>query len=87
VKGADLTLMGFYDQGHVRVEKNFLTGDGQRNGVNAINLAGAGVGLSLGKDGDFLLRATAAWRTEDEAPVADRTKRIPRVWLQAIRWF
>lgn len=87
VKGADLTLMGFYDQGYVRVEKNFLTGDGQRNGVNAINLAGAGVGVSLGKDGDFLLRATAAWRTEDEEPVVDRTKRIPRVWLQAIRWF
>lgn len=87
VKGADVTLSGFYDQGHVRVEKNFLTGDQQRNGVNTINLAGAGVGLSLGKDGDFLLRATAAWRTEDESPVADRAKRIPRVWFQAIRWF
>lgn len=87
VKGADLTLSGFYDQGHVRVEKNYLTGDQQRNGVNTINLAGAGVGLSLGKDGDFLLRATAAWRTEGEGPVADRAKRIPRVWFQAIRWF
>lgn len=87
VKGADVTLMGFYDQGHVRVEKDFVTGDQQRNGVNAINLAGAGVGLSLGKDGDFLLRATAAWRTESERPIADGTKRIPRVWLQAIRWF
>lgn len=87
VKGADVTISGFYDQGSVRVEKNFLTGDQQRNGVNEINLSGAGVGLSLGKDGDFLLRATAAWRLEDESPVVDRTKRIPRVWLQAIRWF
>jgi len=87
VKGADLTLMGFYDQGHIRVEKDFVTGDQQRNGVHIVNLSGAGVGLSLGKDGDFLLRATAAWRTDSEAPVADRVKRIPRVWFQAIRWF
>ncbi|MEQ1854270.1 MAG: ShlB/FhaC/HecB family hemolysin secretion/activation protein, partial [Chthoniobacteraceae bacterium] len=87
VKGADVTISGFYDQGSVRVEKDLVSGDQQRNGVNEITLAGAGVGLSLGKDGDFLLRATAAWRTEGEGPVVDRAKRIPRVWLQAIRWF
>jgi hemolysin activation/secretion protein len=87
IRGGDLTLSGFYDFGHVRIEKDFVTGDQQANGRNERNLAGAGVGLSLGKDGDFLVRAVAAWRLEDEAPTADRVKRIPRIWFQAVRWF
>jgi hemolysin activation/secretion protein len=87
IRGGDLTLSGFYDLGHVRIEKDFVTGDQQFNGRNERNLAGAGVGLSLGKDGDFLIRAAAAWRLEDEGPTSDRVKRIPRVWFQAVRWF
>ena len=87
IRGGDLTLSGFYDLGHVRIEKDFVTGDAQVNNRNQRNLAGAGLGLSLGKDGDFLFRAAAAWRTENEAPTADRVKRIPRVWFQAVKWF
>jgi hemolysin activation/secretion protein len=87
VRGGDVTLSGFYDVGHVRVEKDFVTGEQQFNGRNQRNLAGAGVGLSLGRDGDFLFRAAAAWRLENEPATVDQVKRIPRIWFQAVRWF
>ncbi len=87
IRGADLTLSGFYDVGHVRVDKDFFAGEQAFRGRNNRTLAGAGVGLSLGKDGDFLFRAVAAWRMEDEPATADGVKRSPRVWFQAVRWF
>jgi hemolysin activation/secretion protein len=87
IRGGDLTLSGFYDVGHVRVDKDYVAGEQAFNGRNNRTLAGAGVGLSLGRDGDFLFRAVAAWRTENEEPTVDGVKRIPRVWFQAVRWF
>jgi hemolysin activation/secretion protein len=87
IRGGDLTLSGFYDVGWVQVDKDFVIGEQAFRGRNQRSLAGAGVGLSLGKDGDFLFRATAAWRMEDEAATVDTVKRSPRVWFQAVRWF
>ncbi len=83
LQGGDVTVSGFYDIGHVRVNKDPLATETK----NERNLAGYGLGLSLGKDGDYLLRAFAAWRAENEAPLADGAKRIPRIWFQAIKWF
>jgi hemolysin activation/secretion protein len=79
----DVTLTGFWDQGHVRLNKDQLPTDN----ANERNLSGYGIGASLGKDSDFLLRATAAWRNEDERATSDTTQRVPRVWVQGIKWF
>lgn len=83
VWGGDFTVSGFYDVGWVKVNQDPFTTDTQ----NERNLAGYGVGLSLAKDSDFLLRTSAAWRAERERPLADGVRRIPRIWFQAIKWF
>ena len=88
----DVTMMGFWDQGHVQVFENRPTGgppgcNAVRCSQNARNLSGFGVGASAGRDNDYVLRMSAAWRNEDEAPQSDSANRIPRLWLQGIKWF
>jgi len=86
----DVTLSGFYDQGWVRIQENAIPpAGGVTTPANANNrrLNGFGIGGSVGRDSDFVLRATVAWRLEDEAPTSDTAQRIPRVWVQGIKWF
>lgn len=80
--GGSLVLAGFYDFGHVKINKVFKGGAG----VNLRNLQGVGFGVNLGKEGDYLLRSSVAWRVEREQPVSD-VDRTPRVWVQAMKWF
>ena len=88
IGGGDATVSGFYDQGHVRINKDALPSTGNPAvDNNNRNLAGWGVGASLGKDSDFVIRMTASWRLENEAPQSDPAPRTPRVWVQGIKWF
>jgi hemolysin activation/secretion protein len=79
----DLTLLTFYDYGWAHINENPLPTDTGNKRV----LGGYGVGMSAGQDGGFLVRASAAWSTSNEPPQSDPAKRIPRVWVQAIKWF
>jgi len=86
----DLTLSAFYDQGWVEIQKNRILPPGV--GLTAANanfrsLSGYGIGASVGRDGDYIVRASAAWQNENEAPTSDTSSRVPRVWVQAIKWF
>jgi hemolysin activation/secretion protein len=88
VAGGDMSLSGFYDQGWVRINENALPATGNTvNDQNNKRLSGYGIGASLGKDTDFILRMSAAWRNENEQPTSDTAPRIPRVWVQGIKWF
>jgi hemolysin activation/secretion protein len=78
----DLTLIGFYDHGWARMNKTPLASDTENNR----SLGGYGVGVSAGQDGGFLVRASAAWKTHG-IPQSDTAQRVPRVWVQAIKWF
>jgi len=78
----DLTLTGFYDHGWARVNEHPLLTDSENNR----SLGGYGVGVSAGQDGGFLVRAYAAWATHGTAE-SDTAQRVPRVWVQAIKWF
>ena len=84
----DLSVSGFYDQGWVRINENAAPSTGSPLADNNNRaLSGYGIGASLGKDSDFVLRAMAAWRLENEAPQSDTAPRYPRIWVQGIKWF
>lgn len=78
----DLTLTGFYDHGWARINEHPLPTDTENNR----SLGGYGFGASAGQDGGFLVRAMAAWATHGVAQ-SDTQPRVPRVWVQAIKWF
>ena len=82
ILGGDLTLIGFYDHGWARINETPLSDDKE----NHRSLGGYGLGLSAGQDGNFIVRASAAWASHGEAQ-ADSAARVPRVWLQAVKWF
>jgi len=78
----DLTLTGFYDHGWARINEHPLPTDTENNR----SLGGYGFAASAGQDGGFLVRAMAAWATHGIAQ-SDTQPRVPRVWVQAIKWF
>lgn len=79
----ELTVMAFYDWGQVHVNEKPPATETR----NKRSIAGYGLGTQLGREGEFIVRASAAWRAEHERPTADQAKRDPRVWLQAVKWF
>jgi hemolysin activation/secretion protein len=83
VFGGGFTLSGHYDFGWVKVNQDPFPTDRE----NKRSIAGYGVGASLGNEGNFIVRATASWRQGSELPESDTAKRVPRIWLQAIKWF
>ena len=80
----DVTFIGFYDAGRVKVSTSPLA---TSTTPNFVGLSALGVGVTVGKDNDFLLKTTLAWRGENDVPDADTVRREPRVWVQAIKWF
>jgi hemolysin activation/secretion protein len=85
VGGGDMTLSTFIDYGQVKtLEEPPPAAAGLQN---KRSIGGAGIGLSLGREGNFLVRANVAWSLDKETPVSDPADRDPRVWVQAIKWF
>jgi hemolysin activation/secretion protein len=78
----DLTLSAHFDHGWVRLNQITLPSDGD----NERSFSGYGVGVSVGSEGDFILRVTASERN-GELPTSDPTVRHPRVWAQVVKWF
>ena len=80
--GGDFTVIGFYDHGWARVNETALPSDTENNR----SLGGYGFGVSAGQDGNFLIRANLAMKTHG-TPQSDTQPRVPRVWVQAVKWF
>ena len=86
VFGGDMTLSTFIDYGQVKTLQDPPPVD-PTGGQNMRSIGGAGIGLALGREGNFLLRANVAWSLDKETPVSDPADRDPRVFVQAIKWF
>jgi len=87
--GGDLTFLAFFDYGYAVINQ-IPARDNAGNITDSQNVrsfSGSGIGGSLGKEGDFLLRITAAWSYNGEPAQSDTTRRVPRVWMQGIKWF
>jgi hemolysin activation/secretion protein len=83
VFGGDFTVSAHYDYGTVKVNQDPFPTDTE----NKRSIAGYGLGAALGNEGNFILRGTASWRQSSEAPQSDSADRVPRIWVQAIKWF
>jgi hemolysin activation/secretion protein len=81
IGSAGTIISAFYDYGGITLSKNPLAGV-----ANKRNLQGAGLGLTLGKEGDFSIRASMAWRISNDKPLSD-VDRSPRIWLQVNKAF
>jgi hemolysin activation/secretion protein len=81
IGSASTIVSAFYDYGGVIISKNPIAGV-----ANNRHIKGAGLGLTLGKEGDFTFRAAMAWRIGNDKPTSD-TDRAPRIWLQASKAF
>jgi hemolysin activation/secretion protein len=86
VFGGDFTLSTFIDHGQVLTQKNPPSAVSAAV-ANKRSITGAGFGVSLGREGNFLLRLDIATPLDDETPTSDSKKVDPRVWAQAIKWF
>ena len=84
--GGDLTLSTFVDHGQVKTLKDPPPATAVAS-QNKRSITGAGVGISLGREGNFLFRMDIATPLDNETPTSDGAKRDPRVWVQAIKWF
>ncbi len=86
----DLTFLGFFDYGWAKV--NQIPAQDAVTGVvtdsnNIRHISGSGLGGSVGKEGEFLLRIMAAWKFTQVDATSDTARRVPRVWMQGIKWF
>jgi hemolysin activation/secretion protein len=79
----EVMVMAHYDWGQVYVNEKPLPTETK----NKRSITGYGVGASLGREGGFIVRASASWKGDEETPEADTAKRVPRVWVQAVKWF
>lgn len=77
----DLHLLGFVDAGHITINKDpWFAGDNSRT------LSSAGVGLSWGDPGNFLVRTYYAWSLGSEEAISAPDK-SGRFWIQAVKYF
>jgi hemolysin activation/secretion protein len=79
----EVAVIAFYDWGQVYVKEKPLASDTH----NKRSISGYGVGGSLGREGQFVIRGSMSWQGDHEQPLADSAKRDPRVWVQAVAWF
>lgn len=89
--GDRLQAVAFFDQAHVRRDRDSNTSTLRPNGYD---LSGAGFGINWGQASDLAIRASVAWRLGSNParnPAtgldADGTRRDPRVWVTALRTF
>jgi hemolysin activation/secretion protein len=78
----NIVASAFYDYGRGDLAKGPLPIE---EPTNTRTLQGAGFGLSVGRQDDFYLRGTLAWRLSGH-PISDPTDRRPRLFFQLVKY-
>lgn len=78
----DFMFSGFVDSGTAKLNRNPLATDVG----NIRNIWGYGLGMNVGRQGDYLVRTSIAWRGSNQTPVSD-VDRKPRAWMQLSKSF
>jgi hemolysin activation/secretion protein len=86
VFGGDVTPSVFLDHGQVKTLEDPPPAD-PTGSSNYRSITGYGIGLSVGREGNFLVRGYLAKPADGETPISDDKKRDPRLWIQAVKWF
>jgi len=81
--GADLTVSGFADHGQSTLNRK----PNPTDNPNYRSIGGYGIGVSLGKDGNFLVKGMIAWKSDGEVSQSDAARGAPLFWFQAIKYF
>jgi hemolysin activation/secretion protein len=81
--GGDLILSSFLDYGFAKINHEPLSSDLEQHR----EISGWGVGISAGRDGNFVVRSSIAWRLTESEPQSDQAERWPRLWVQGVKWF
>ena len=86
--GELVNLTAFYDYGSVRRDKvRDATTLNASTVSNKLNLDSAGVGLLVGREGNFVMTAALASRIGDPLPTTGDPDSRPRLWLTLQKWF
>lgn len=86
-RAPELTVSGFYDYGRGNQNRNNTLKNGRVLAEqNAVELAGAGVSVTLSDAGNYAMTATWARRTTGADPVSGN-RDSDRVWLSAMKTF
>ncbi|EGI38561.1 putative surface-exposed protein [Escherichia coli TA280] len=86
-RAPELTVSGFYDYGRGDQNRNNTRKNGQVLAEpNAVELAGAGMSVTLSDAGNYAVTATWARRTTGADPVSGN-RDSERVWLSAVKTF
>ena len=86
VFGGDLTLSTFIDHGQVMTQKNPPSAVSAVS-ANKRSITGAGFGISLGREGNFLLRVDIATPLDNETPTSDVEEARSAGLGTVIKWF
>lgn len=88
VAGESLNLTAFYDYGSIRRDhvRNSITLNTATT-ANSLSLDSAGVGVLLGREGNFVLTAALAVRLGGPAPTTGDPDSRPRLWMLLQKWF
>jgi len=78
----DLMFNGFIDIGTAKLNRK----PNALDLANNRNIWGYGLGVNLGKQGDYLVRTSIAWRGNNNLPQADLDRK-PRAWVQLSKSF
>ena len=76
----NLVASAFFDYAHGKLNENPLPAE-----LNTRTLRGAGLGLTWGRQEDFFVRGTLAWRLSGP-PTSDPADRKPRLYFQAVKF-